>query len=216
MARGIHAAIDSCIADSCRKDGFKVSRMSHVSVVNSLAVNSGRYGIHLTKGSYLVSLEGNVVVDSGFLHKKNGSGIVVAEKDGQRPMYVRIHGNRVHNAYFTGVQLFRALNVEIEKTTISNNVNRDSYCFVTKKTEAYTMVSNVCDAVAEKKILLDGGQHPAERCVGLSAAGACCPKVCGTCGGTGCSSRLPLGSCCTSEIKKLKKKCMFNEPPCLM
>lgn len=52
---------------------------------------------------------------------------------------------------------------------------------------------------------------------GIANGTACCALSCGTCGGTGCSSR-PGGAagCCTSNINSSGINCSGNRPPCKM
>lgn len=50
---------------------------------------------------------------------------------------------------------------------------------------------------------------------GIYKNGACCAASCGSCGGSGCSTR-PGGAsaCCTGRIKDDAKSCLVNEAPC--
>lgn len=44
---------------------------------------------------------------------------------------------------------------------------------------------------------------------------ACCPTVCGKCGGKGCWKAVPGTLCCVKPINKSKKSCESNPPPCI-
>lgn len=44
---------------------------------------------------------------------------------------------------------------------------------------------------------------------------ACCNKVCGKCGGSGCSKFAPGQNCCISGVNKTGKSCNTNGPPCV-
>lgn len=44
----------------------------------------------------------------------------------------------------------------------------------------------------------------------------CCPLSCGKCGGRNCSDRGPNKSCCSSGIKRSRRKCKYNSPPCVL
>jgi hypothetical protein len=52
---------------------------------------------------------------------------------------------------------------------------------------------------------------------GIRSGTVCCAPSCGTCGGTGCSSR-PGGSqaCCTTQISASGRKCSEEPAPCVM
>ena len=44
----------------------------------------------------------------------------------------------------------------------------------------------------------------------------CCPQECGTCGGSGCSSRGGATECCGGAIKTAQKSCSTNAAPCVV
>lgn len=52
---------------------------------------------------------------------------------------------------------------------------------------------------------------------GIISGNSCCPKSCGTCGGSGCGGR-PGGAaaCCTSNIEAANLPCSGNAPPCVI
>lgn len=61
-----------------------------------------------------------------------------------------------------------------------------------------------------------GGKHTMIKADRICNRGVCCPIQCGRCGGRDCQ-HLPGGkkSCCTKIIRKAKKLCFPNRPPCV-
>lgn len=52
---------------------------------------------------------------------------------------------------------------------------------------------------------------------GICLGTVCCPSSCGKCGGRGCSKRPGGGSaCCYSKVKRARKSCSSNPPPCVL
>ncbi len=49
---------------------------------------------------------------------------------------------------------------------------------------------------------------------GVSSQNVCCPASCGTCGGTGCSSRPGASLCCGGTVLSLGLSCDDSGPPC--
>lgn len=74
------------------------------------------------------------------------------------------------------------------------------------------------DGPAPCVIQPSSGGDPDPTCsTGILSGSVCCESGCGSCGGSGCSSR-PGGasSCCSSTIKSDSNSCDSNPPPCVM
>ena len=63
---------------------------------------------------------------------------------------------------------------------------------------------------------------PAETCAKphnehAEKRGACCPRACGTCGGSGCDSRSGgREACCASSVIDRNHSCLAHAPPCML
>lgn len=75
-----------------------------------------------------------------------------------------------------------------------------------------------CDDGPAPCVIQPSGGEPDPNCdTGISKGNICCAASCGSCGGSGCSSRTGgASSCCTSTIKSDGNSCDFNPPPCVM
>jgi hypothetical protein len=52
---------------------------------------------------------------------------------------------------------------------------------------------------------------------GIARGNVCCAASCGTCGGTGCSSRPGgTGACCTGAVWQSAPSCTYSGPPCVL
>ncbi len=90
-----------------------------------------------------------------------------------------------------------------------NSVNSDR-CDQAKAKAKVTREGALCKKVGdsfkwEPQTCPDGG---------IFSGGICCPASCGTCGGTGCGTRLGGSSCCKNEIKGMNRFCGTDGPPC--
>lgn len=186
----------------------------HASLLHSLALANGRHGVHVTKGSQLVSVLSTTSVDSGSAQPDAGCGVMLDAADGQWVQYARVVRTTVHNGRAGGVCVVRASGVELYGNRVTSTRKGDACCFKTEKAEDVAGAGNFCDADDEQGVCRDGGEKAKGVCEGKEASGQCCPSTCESCGGDGCSQFLPRGACCVADVKNRKRKCFLSMPPC--
>ena len=111
-----------------------------------------------------------------------------------------------------GVHSFNVRNTQpmklyLDKFRLFSNVNQNFY-----EKDAY----NSCDPKKDLHCTCDAVPDPTcQR--GVSFKNYCCMASCGTCGGTGCSSRDGGAfGCCTINIFQNGYSCAANSAPCLI
>lgn len=88
----------------------------------------------------------------------------------------------------------------------------DSCCLTPIKT-----ANKLCTANAPPCVITDTLVRDTQCLNNLAANSVCCPKACGSCGGSGCATR-PGGatSCCSKPILESQISCGSADPPCII
>lgn len=198
-----NAYFDGVYAERNDMHGFKLRSISNATLENSVARDNKKNAIYITGESENVTLH-DVAID------KCKYGIVIAKEKGKYPDGVKIDNVDIRNAYKYGVDEKAGKNIDLNDVSVSNKEDLKAKCFRFKYKRHVSSKNTACEvksATERGSMQCDGG---------ILRSSVCCPISCKICGGSGCSKRGPKKSCCVTAIRKSRKMCTKEDPPCIM
>lgn len=226
-----NVVLQNSYADSSGKDGIKVFRMKDASILGTMTLNNGRHGVHIA-GSENILLEGNTFVSGGAKESYNGCGVMITDREELWSNGIIAKYTRIHNFYRAGFCLGKSRWLGLIDSTITNTRREKAQCYEMDGAEDVTIIRGSCWTLnAEDKNDTSGDEGEATGITNAIVAekspepsgclmneiqkgGVCCPGICGTCGGDGCSARAPYKACCVNEIRKAGNLCANGPAPC--
>lgn len=122
--------------------------------------------------------------------------------------HIALYQLRVHNARMAALCIWTCSNLNIESLIVTNDRWPHSRCLQRHDSSLIKLHDLDCKE----------DDLPPVECNGVRGGDACCPEVCGKCGGEGCAAReRKVGvMCCISHIKRSGRSCKKTTPPCIM